>query len=480
MTFTDILRSLNRFRPLVNAVVLLTIAVGVFLAVTPEDRYRATSTVLVQPNLTEDGQPVSVQVIDFLVPSLLRTVDTNTFQEKAVAELPLGLRRADVNVSAGAEAGTGILTVTATSTDKDVVAPWSQAVANRVAEELDSDLVNLAVIDEAVEPDSPYAPNRVLIIVIAVVLGLVNGLLAALIAQAIRGRGDRVSELRERFGALVLGEIPRLRSSAAELSPKEMVAGNSNPALADALQTLRANVTIALGERPNPWLVVTSAMPNEGKSTVSTSLAWAMASVELPTILVDGDSRRPTAYKRLRLTIGRGLEALGSRDIDDVLQRTETPYLRFLGSGRPDRHPAEIASTNLEHVLRYGRARGETVIVDAPPLPAAAETIVYASECQNVLLVIDARRRDLTNVERVITTLKDRDVHILGVVINRSRRKVRNSYYNKSIERAPKGPTRHVDSVPSTDLLKATTVESRSTSSINLAEPAPAPFGADS
>jgi capsular exopolysaccharide synthesis family protein len=431
VTLNDIIRSLSRFRRLANAVALLTLAVGVFLAVTPPDRYKATSTVLVQPQLTEDGQPVSVQVIDFLVPSLLRTVDTRGFQATAGEELSVAVRATDVDVSATSESGTGIVTITVTSTDADVVAPWAQAIAEHLVEQPDDELVELTIVEDAVAPEAPYAPNRLLIVVIAMVLAVVNAILAAVIASAVRGRGDRVTELRDRFGALVLGEIPRLRTSTADLAPAEMIDGG-HPALADALQTLRANVTIALGERPHPWLVVTSAVPGEGKSMISTSLAWMFASVQRPTILVDGDSRRPSAYRRLRLAVGSGLEALGSNKLASVLQATDSAWLRFLGSGHPDRHPAEIASTNLPHLLREAGESGDTVIIDAPPLPAAAETIVYASACQSVVIVIDARRRDLTNVERMITTLQDRDVHILGVVINRSRRRMPSGYYAKA------------------------------------------------
>ena len=441
MTLTDLLRSLNRFRRLVNVVALLTIGIGIFMAVSPPDRYRSTATVLVQPQLTEEGQPVAVQTIDFLVPSYLKTVDTRTFRSETARDVEPAARDAAIDIDASAESGTGIVTVTVSSTDRDATAPWAQALAERLADQTDDEFVTLTVVDDAVEADAPYAPNRALIVLIAIVLALVNGVLAAVIASAVRGRADRVTELRERFGALVLGEIPRLRRSQADLSATELVGTTSNPALADALQALRANVSLALADRPHPWLLVTSAQPSEGKSTVSTALALLFASVQRKTLLVDGDSRRPSAYRRLGVSVGIGLEGVAARGVEPLLQATESPWLRFLGSGHPDRHPAEIASTNLPILLRHVEEHGETLVVDAPPLPAAAETILYASACENVLLVIDARRRDLTNVERVITTLKDRDVHILGVVINRSRRRRKSSYYSRTPAAKGRGAT---------------------------------------
>jgi capsular exopolysaccharide synthesis family protein len=227
----------------------------------------------------------------------------------------------------------------------------------------------------------------------------------------------------------VLGEIPRLRGSLSNLTPAELMVHPGAANVIDALQTLRANLTFALIEKQYPWFVVTSADPNEGKSFVSTSLAWMLASVNRSTILVDGDSRRPTGHRRLGRAMGAGLGDVGPDNLREVLETTSNPYLRFLGAGDPDRHPAEIASTHLPHLLNQVETTGEVVIIDSPPLPLAAETIVYVSGLGSALLVIDARRRDLTNVERVVTTLSDRGVSILGVVINRSRRKISGGKY---------------------------------------------------
>lgn len=435
MTIIDILRILARFRRLALVVAVVTLAVGTFSALNPPDRYRATSTILVEPKLAS-GQAVSVQVIDFLVPSFIKTVDTRTFRRDAAERVPAGARGADMSVTTSATRGTGILTIVASGTQRAAVAPWAAALADQLVETIDSDFVDLVVIDEAVEPKSPYAPDRALILAVSAILALISAVLSAVIASALRGRGDSASELRERFGAAVLGEIPRMRASIADLSPAELLAHHGAARAVEALQTLRANVTIALEERPNPWLVVTSADQGEGKSFVATSLAWLLASVNRPTVLVEGDSRRPTAHRRLGAPVGVGLDGVGPHDLRHALQATANPMLRFLGPGTPDRHPAEIASTHLHYLLRQTAAWGDIVIMDSPPLPLAAESIIYAAGCGNVLLVIDARRRDLTNVERVLTTLQDRDVHILGVVINRSRRKVRHGgYYAKPAAR---------------------------------------------
>jgi capsular exopolysaccharide synthesis family protein len=428
VTVTDILRTLARFRRLALAVAIATIAVGTFAALSPPDRYKASSTVLVQPKLA-NGQAVSVQVVDFLVPAFIKTIDTRTFQRDAAERIDASVRGEHISINAASTPGTGILTIETTSTARGAVAPWSKALADQLVRQTDSDFVDLTTIDTAVTPSAPYAPNRPLLIGIAVLLGLIDAVIAAMVASAVRGRSDRASELRERFGAAVLGEIPKMRSSLADLTPAELMVHPAATRVAEALQTLRANVTIAMAEQPHPWLVVTSADQSEGKSTIASSLAWLLASVTRPTLLVDGDARRPRAHRRMRSPIGTGLGAVGPDNLGSVVQATESPWLRFLGAGSPDRHPAEIASTHLQHLLRQAEKTDEVVLIDAPPLPVAAETIVFASGAGSVLLVIDSRRRDLTNVERVITALQDRDVHILGVVINRSRRKLRTGYY---------------------------------------------------
>ncbi len=177
-----------------------------------------------------------------------------------------------------------------------------------------------------------------------------------------------------------------------------------------------------LADRPHPWLAVVSARGREGKSFVAVQLSWLLGGLEHETLLLDADARNPTAHQLLGLQAAPGIESLDATNLGDVMQRTGREHLGFIGAGQPDRHPAEVASAHLPYLLKQIDGHEVTLVVDTPPMAGAAETVVYAAGCGAVLLVIDARRRDFSDVEQMLLTLNDRHIDVLGVVINRARR----------------------------------------------------------
>jgi Mrp family chromosome partitioning ATPase len=167
---------------------------------------------------------------------------------------------------------------------------------------------------------------------------------------------------------------------------------------------------------------VVSARNREGKSFVAVHLAWLLGALKHETLLLDANARHPTAHQMLELSAAPGIDELDAINLSSVMQRTAREHLGFIAAGRPDRHPAEVASAHLPFLLKQIDGHDVTLLVDTPAMTGAAETVIYAAGCGVVLLVIDARRRDFADVEQVLLTLNDRRIEVLGVVINRVRR----------------------------------------------------------
>lgn len=418
---------------------VVVVVTGSLMAYLPPDRYQAKAMILVQPN-PEKAQ-INPQIIGIVVPSLLAQTDSTSFRDRALAPLPADLRSASVKVSAADTSGSGVLEIRASSTRRDVVAPWATAMAKQlVLEPIGQGFVTLAVLDEARPPTTPYAPARRPVVVSSVFLAMIIATLGGIAMAAYRQRVDEVDEIRSRFGTTVLGEVPTFRGLNRQKRGM-MGAGEAPPEVVEALQGLRTNVEFLLADRPVCSLAIVSATSGEGKSTISVALAWALASVGIEVTAIDADLRRPVLHKHFDGKLTPGVSSVGKFQVEALLQSTALPSLTFLSAGLPDRHPAEILRSNLPGVLKSLTDRQKTVVIDCPPLVGLAETTFVTSLASSVILVVDRQSHDLVDVERALAMLHDHGADVLGVVINRTRRKLPKSDYYDATVRRPEART---------------------------------------
>jgi succinoglycan biosynthesis transport protein ExoP len=438
LEFINVARAIRRHWIVASIAFLVVMALGVLAAYSPADKYRASAVVLVEPD--PEKPALQLQVVELITRPMVGLIETRTFRDEAKAKLPDDVAGAKVDVSA-VDDGTGFLRIVASSVRREVVADWATAYAQQLVDSKPGEgYVLVSLLDTAITPNDPYAPAREPIVVSAVFLGLIVAVLAAIAAAAFRRRLDDADEIHQRFGTSVLGEIPAVRGLgdqplAALLGPQ------AEPELVEAVQAMRTNVEYVLAGRPHRSIAVVSAASGEGKSTVSSVLAWSMASAGTRTSLIDADLRRPRLHHYLGLVATPGLASLVfQRKVEALLQRTRLPLLSFLAAGVPDRHPAEILPLTIPGVLED--LADTTVIIDCPPFDGFAETATLASMVEGVILVIDWRRRDLVDVERSLAALEQRGAEMLGVVINRSKRKASaaSSYYSAPLLQSVEAP----------------------------------------
>ena len=191
---------------------------------------------------------------------------------------------------------------------------------------------------------------------------------------------------------------------------------------AEAYRTLRTNLTFAALDNPIETLVVTSAAPGEGKSTVLANLAVAMAQGERRTILVDGGLRRPGLHGIFGVANDRGLTtmivdeaALGDPPLVDV----GVDNLWLVPSGPLPPNPADIlGSRKMEAVIAALKGRADVVLFDAPPIVAVTDAVVLGTKVDGVLLVMCAGRTRREHAQRARELLERVHVRIVGAVLN--------------------------------------------------------------
>lgn len=277
------------------------------------------------------------------------------------------------------------------------------------------------VIQAAVTPLGPVGPRLPL----AVALGLIVGaVLGAGIAIAKELRDNRVGgrdELAMHLGAPVMAVIPRVegwsRSETAELVTRE----EPSSAASEAYRTLATNVRFFRSQQPLRILVVTSAMPAEGKSATAANLAVILAETGLRTVLVDADLRRPRASRFIGVADRAGLrEALeGTRDLVDVIQATDIENLWIVGAGVVPQDPVSLlAGPNADPVFEGLRRVADVVVCDAPPVLPVADASVLAEESDAVLFVHDPAISNRTALEDAVRQLRTAGGAIIGGVYN--------------------------------------------------------------
>lgn len=202
---------------------------------------------------------------------------------------------------------------------------------------------------------------------------------------------------------------------------------------AEAFRTLRTSLEFSSLDRTLRTLVVTSAAPNEGKSTTLANLGITLAQAGRQVALVDADLRRPSLHQVFGLPNTAGLTTM----LLDEAAMAKPPFqngpvagLRILTSGPLPPNPAELlASRRIEDILARLREEADMVLFDAPPLIAVSDAAVLAARVDGVILVVQAEKTKREHVQRAKTLLERVNAHLVGAVLTDAKLDRSVSYY---------------------------------------------------
>jgi len=202
--------------------------------------------------------------------------------------------------------------------------------------------------------------------------------------------------------------------------PGELFVKHTEPMAMEAFQELRSNLLISLPSGSSATIAVTSCDAAEGKTSVATNIAWALASQDRHVTAIDCDLRKPSLHTAMGVPFGPGVTSRRTEDALAHSSRTQNPYLEVIPAGIIDRHPSDIVSAHLPLLIDELRARNETVVVDCPPLIAVAETVLIAAMVDLVIVVVDARRFNPERLQQSLLRLGEANSNV-AIVLNRVR-----------------------------------------------------------
>ena len=174
------------------------------------------------------------------------------------------------------------------------------------------------------------------------------------------------------------------------------------------------------GKRPKTF-IITSAVPTEGKSTLSSNLAITFAFTSSKTLLVDADLRRGRLFQRFNLSNDCGMSDLleHSASVDEVIQKTDYENLDFISCGRyPDRPGELLLSEGVDPVLTVLQERYDYIIFDSAPVLATDDTTSFATKVDGVLFAVRSSHTQARQVRSSLERLRMLGAHVSGFVLN--------------------------------------------------------------
>jgi receptor protein-tyrosine kinase len=403
---------------------------GVLLTVMTTPVYQASSTLFVgqrQITLEELGQGVLVTNLSGrLLKSYAEIIKSRNLAQRAISQSGLSVTPSQIRARLETESllDTQVIRVTYTDDDPVVAAQVVNAVSRAFVSEIDAlsnevegtPAVEVSIIDPAVAPTAPIAPNPVRNISLALALGLLAGAGLAFLADHLDQTVKTRDEL-EKLGLPVLGSVPLLETRDAEVFLERDPQGIGG----EAFRKIRTAIGFSGIDHPLKAVLITSSVAQEGKTTLAANLAIAYAQGGFRTLLVEADLRRPSLHRVFGTFGMRGLTTaiVGTVPLDEAVVSTEFRNLSVLLAGAIPPNPVELlGSEQMIDVMRRLRSSFDVLIVDSPPLGPVADPATLAGLCDGVVLVARSGRTDRTKLLDSVQLVERAGGRLIGVAVN--------------------------------------------------------------
>ncbi len=191
--------------------------------------------------------------------------------------------------------------------------------------------------------------------------------------------------------------------------------------IVEAYKTVRTNLLFALAPCDKKTVIVSSAEPNAGKSTVSCNLAITMAQTGARVLLIDADLRKPSQHKTFHVNKTNGLSRVlvGQITAEEAIVRDVARGLDLLPSGSPPPNPSELLGSEAMRTLLERLALNyDYIFIDTPPLAVVADALVLIKECAGIVVVCRQNQTTYDELQQVTESVANAEGTLLGVVIS--------------------------------------------------------------
>lgn len=405
------------------------LAAGISFLATP--KYESSAELYV--SVRNDGAATSdlVQGSNFAqqaVSSYVEIATSAIVLERVIEDLSLdeSVESLASRIQVTSPSDTVLMRISVTDPDPVTAAEVANSTGEALAEVVENELelshgddagpVQIETIQPGNVAENPSSPRVLFNMLVGILLGLVAGLLAAVIRFLLDTRIHSLRDIEQTLDLPVLGGIAHDRKMASH--PLIVHSDRLNPR-AESFRALRTNLQFVATEDEARVFVVSSSVPDEGKTTTATNLAIALAETGASVALVDADLRKPSVADTMGIEGGTGLTdvLIGRAELQDVLQPWGRAELAVLASGPIPPNPSELlGSAAMQRVVRVLGETVDYVIIDSPPILPVTDAAVVSRFATGVILVAAAGSTKRAEIEAAVESVESSGVNLLGVV----------------------------------------------------------------
>ena len=297
---------------------------------------------------------------------------------------------------------------------------------------------NMRVVDKARVPLYPARPNIPRNLEFALLIGLVGGTAIAFALEALDTTIRTPDQAENISGLPILGVIPLVSAfdkaaiGAKAHLLKTFPRSNTQPRplishfepqseIAEAYRALRTSILLSSPSSPPRSILVTSSVPQDGKTMTCINIAIVLAQQGKRVLVVDADMRRPNIHKAFGLSGQVGLSNVltGGAKVSDAIQTTVHPNLFAIAAGPIPPHPSELlSSTWMRDLLKRWREEYDYVVFDSPPVISVTDAVLLSVQTDATILIIRSGQTSSAHVRRTRNLLLSVKANLLGIVVN--------------------------------------------------------------
>jgi polysaccharide biosynthesis transport protein len=420
----DYLRILRKRWLIIIVLTLFGISASASATILMTPQYRATTQVFVYVpttgtvgELAQGGSFAQNQVRSYA-----EAVSTPRVLDDVVTRLGLGETAEQLGESVTAQAPLNtvnieIAVVRESPTEAADIANATTSSFRAVISDITQGQVSVSVLRQASVPATPISPNVPLNLALGLLSGLAIGIGIAVLREVLDTRIHGQRDVEAVNTAPIIGGIA---FDPNAIKRPLIVQEDPHSPRAEAFRTLRTNLQFLDIEPGARSFVVTSAVPNEGKTTTAANLAIALADSGARVVIVDADLRRPklATYLGIEGAVGLTDVLIRQAQLDDVLQSWGRRGLTVLPSGTVPPNPSELlGSRAMQSLVRALEQKFDVVLIDTPPLLPVTDAAVVSKTTKGTLLITAAGRTHRGELRAAIEALENVDAHISGIVL---------------------------------------------------------------
>lgn len=288
----------------------------------------------------------------------------------------------------------------------------TQAAQNSIAQ--------AEIVDRASTPTSPSSPKRKLLLFVSAVVALAGGLAVAITLDLLQAGMRTTADIEERYGIPVLAAVPDItrRRSRQLTSAADLVITEPASAYVESIRNARASLARGPDKDAARLIALTSALPREGKTTLSLALARTCAKGGMRTLLIDCDLRRATLAGVAGRNVDSGLVQLlqGKVGRDEVIIRDQVAGLDLLPVAAPFFESEDQFADLMSELVAWARHNYATVLLDLPPILGVAYARTLAAQADRVVFAVKWGKTPPSAFETALTLLQADGASISGAI----------------------------------------------------------------